>query len=103
MLSEPVTKHEPSVAGQGRIALLIGGLAALLASTCCLGPLALLALGFSGAWISNLSVLEPYRAGFIALALGALFFAWQHIWRPATACDPGEACARPPAQRAYQW
>lgn len=46
----------------GRGALFAGGLAAILASTCCLGPLVLVALGFSGAWIGNLTVLEPYRA-----------------------------------------
>ena len=33
----------------GRGALFAGGLAAILASTCCLGPLVLVALGFSGA------------------------------------------------------
>ena len=32
---------------KGRGALLAGGLAAILASTCCLGPLVLIALGFS--------------------------------------------------------
>ena len=32
----------------GRGALFAGGLAAILASTCCLGPLVLVALGFSG-------------------------------------------------------
>ncbi len=41
----------------GRGALFIGGLAAILASTCCLGPLVLITLGFSGAWISNLTVM----------------------------------------------
>lgn len=45
----------------GRGALFAGGLAAILASTCCLGPLVLVALGFSGAWIGNLTVLEPYH------------------------------------------
>ncbi|MFV2325740.1 mercuric transporter MerT family protein, partial [Escherichia coli] len=49
----------------GRGALFAGGLAAILASTCCLGPLVLVALGFSGAWIGNLTVLEPYRPLFI--------------------------------------
>ena len=39
----------------GRGALFAGGLAAFLASTCCLGPLVLVALGFSGAWIGNLT------------------------------------------------
>ncbi|MER1474493.1 MULTISPECIES: mercuric transporter MerT family protein, partial [Gammaproteobacteria] len=39
----------------GRGALFTGGLAAILASACCLGPLVLIALGFSGAWIGNLT------------------------------------------------
>ena len=42
---------------RGRGALAAGGLAAILASTCCLGPLVLVTLGFSGAWIGNLTVL----------------------------------------------
>lgn len=86
----------------GRGALLAGGLAAILASTCCLGPLVLLALGISGAWIGNLTELEPYRPVFIGVALIALFFAWQRVWRPATACAPGEACAVPQVRRAYK-
>ncbi len=56
----------------GRGALFTGGLAAILASACCLGPLVLIALGFSGAWIGNLTVLEPYRPIFIGVALVAL-------------------------------
>ncbi len=79
----------------GRGALAAGGLAAILASTCCLGPLVLVALGFSGAWIGNLTVLEPYRPIFIGAALLALFFAWRRIFRPANACKPGEVCAIP--------
>jgi mercuric ion transport protein len=66
----------------GRGVLVAGGLAAILASTCCLGPLVLIALGFSGAWIGNLTVLEPYRPIFIAAALVALFFAYRRIFRP---------------------
>jgi len=53
--------------------LFIGGLGAVLASLCCLGPLLLLALGFSGAWLANLTALEPYRPIFIILSLIALF------------------------------
>jgi mercuric ion binding protein len=44
--------------------------------------LVLIALGFSGAWIGNLTVLEPYRPIFIGAALVALFFAWRRIYRP---------------------
>src|SRR5690349_21377770 len=86
----------------GRGALLAGGVGALLASTCCLGPLVLITLGFSGAWIGNLTVLEPYRPAFIAVALVALFFAWQRIWRPVTLCAPGEVCAIPSIGRTYK-
>lgn len=77
----------------GRGALLAGGLAAILASTCCLGPLLLVALGFSGAWIGNLMALEPYRPIFIGAALVAMSFAWRRIYRPAQDCKPGEVCA----------
>ncbi len=83
-------------------ALLAGGMAALLASTCCLGPLILITLGFSGAWISKLTVLEPYQPIFIGAALVALFFAGKRIWRPANQCAPGEVCALPRVRRAYQ-
>lgn len=72
-----------------------GGLAAILASTCCLGPLILVALGFSGAWIGNLTALEPYRPIFIGAALVAMFFAYRRIFRPVQACKPGEVCAVP--------
>jgi mercuric ion transport protein len=86
----------------GRGALLAGGLAAILASTCCLGPLVLITLGFSGAWIGNLTVLEPYRPIFIGVALFAVFFAYRRIFRPAAACKPGEVCARPQVNTAYK-
>lgn len=86
----------------GRGALAAGGLAALLASTCCLGPLVLVALGVSGAWIGNLTALEPYRPLFLGAALIALFFAWRRIFRPAQDCKPGEVCAVPQVRLAYQ-
>jgi mercuric ion transport protein len=86
----------------GRSALFAGGLAAILASACCLGPLVLLMLGFSGAWIGNLTVLEPYRPIFIGAALVALFFAGRRIFRPAQACKPGEVCAVPQVRVVYK-
>ena len=58
----------------GRGPLAAGGVAALLASACCLGPLVLITLGVSGAWISNLAALEPYRPLFIGVALVAMFY-----------------------------
>lgn len=87
---------------RGRAALATGGLAAILASTCCLGPLILVTLGFSGAWISNLTVLEPYRPVFIGVALVALYFAYQRIFRPVQACQPGQVCALPQVRSTYR-
>lgn len=86
----------------GRGALGAGALSAILASTCCLGPLVLVALGFSGAWIGNLTALEPYRPLFLGAALVAMFFAWRRIFRPARACKPGEVCAIPQVRATYK-
>lgn len=86
----------------GRGALFTGGLAALLASTCCLGPLVLITLGFSGAWIGKLTVLEPFQPIFIGVALVAMVFAWRRIYRPAQACSPGDVCAMPQVRSTYK-
>jgi len=86
----------------GSGALFVGGLAAVLASTCCLGPLVLVVLGVSGAWIGNLTKLEPYRLYFVGGAVIALFFAWRRIFRPVEACEPGQVCAAPQIRRVYK-
>lgn len=82
--------------------LLAGGFAALLASTCCVGPLLLITLGFSGAWISKLTALQPYQPIFIGAAAVALFFAGKRIWRPVARCAAGEVCALPRVRLVYQ-
>ncbi len=83
-------------------ALAAGGIAAILASACCLGPLVLVMLGVGGAWVANLQALEPFRPFFIAAALVALFFAWRRLYRPAADCAPGEVCDVPAARRGYR-
>ena len=86
-------------------ATLTGGIvAAILASVCCLGPLVLVMAGVSGAWISNLTLLEPYRPVFIGVALVFMGFAWRQIYRaPAAAeCEPGTVCALPQTNRLYR-
>jgi len=101
--SSPISGgRKDSLGGSGSTALFAGGLAAILASTCCLGPLILISLGFSGVWIGNLTVLEPYRPFFIVIAVVALFFAGKQIFRPAQLCNPGEVCALPRARRIYK-
>jgi mercuric ion transport protein len=86
----------------GLAALVAGGLASVIASACCLGPLILVTLGISGAWISNLAILEPYRPVFIGAALTAMVFAYRRIFRPAQACKPGEICAVGRVNTAYK-
>src|SRR5262245_44404450 len=85
--------------GSGGGALRAGGFASILASACCLGPLVLLGLGVSAAWIGNLTALEPYRPIFIVAAATALVVAGRRIWRPQNACKPGEVCALPQVRR----
>lgn len=74
-----------------RRALLMGGIAAILASTCCMGPLLLVLLGFSGSWLSNLTLLEPYKPGLIVIALVAMAISWKRIYRPV--CREGDVCS----------
>lgn len=87
----------------GRAALVAGGLAAILASTCCLGPLVLVLLGVSGAWIGNLTLLEPYRPYFLGAALVALFMAYRRIFQPTRPCKAGEICAIPRVRSTYRF
>jgi len=44
-------------------------LAAIVGSLCCVAPLVLITLGISGAWISQLTALEPYRPIFIGVMM----------------------------------
>ena len=83
------------------VALAAAGAAALLASACCVAPLALVLLGISGAWIGQLAAFEPYQPIFLAAAALALFLAWRRIWRAAD-CADGRACAAPTAKRAQK-
>ena len=100
--NSPISGSNDSIGASGSTALFAGGVAAILASTCCLGPLILISLGFSGAWIGHLTLLEPYRPFFIVAAVLALFFAGRQIFRPAHPCNPGEVCALPRARGVYK-
>lgn len=95
-------KNHDTPAQRGTKLGLAGAVAgALAASICCLGPLVLVTLGATGAWIGGLAALEPYRPLFVLAAVGLLGFAFRREYRrpPADACSPGSICSAPGARR----
>src|SRR5215469_275526 len=93
--------HGVSGASRGPTLLAAGGiLAALGAASCCVVPFALFTLGISGAWISNLTALEPYQPIFAATTLGFLGYGFYAVYRkPRVACADGSYCAKPSSGR----
>ena len=74
-------------------------LAAVIGSLCCVAPLVLLTLGISGAWISQLTALEPYRPIFIGVMALFISLAFRQLYIVPARCAPGEACANPRLQQ----
>lgn len=66
-----------------------GGLiGAVLASSCCILPLAFVMLGISGAWIGGLTALAPYQPLFFVVAFSSLARGfWLVYRRPLVACS----------------
>src|SRR5215469_11785196 len=92
-LKDMAGPKESARSGNG---FLIGGIiSAVGASICCVGPLVLLTLGISGAWIGSLTALEPYRPVFIGLTLLFLAAAFHRLYLARQVCAPGSACTDP--------
>ena len=79
--------------------LIAGAATAIVASVCCVGPLLLLALGVSGAWIGSLSAFEPYRPYMIAATLIFLALAFRQLYLVPKKCEPDSTCASPQTLR----
>ncbi|MBI2320424.1 MAG: mercuric transport protein [Betaproteobacteria bacterium] len=77
------------------------GVGGVVASIGCLGPLVLVSVGISGAWISNLVAFEPYRPIALGVAIVFMVPAYRKIYgAPAPeACEPGTLCAMPQTNR----
>jgi len=97
ILAETVQIEMPVQSPEKRGWLAFGGIAgALLASSCCIAPLVLVTLGVSGAWMGNLTALEPYKWYFVAVTLGFLAAGFWHVYfRAKSVCEDGSYCARP--------
>ena len=92
----------PTADGRSRNLLVAGGsvLGAILASSCCIVPLVLVTLGASGAWIGNLTALEPYKPIFSGITLILVGFGFWHVYlKPRKACESGSYCATDIASR----
>ena len=74
-------------------------LAAVIGSLCCVAPLVFLSVGISGAWISQLTALEPYRPIFICFTALFMGLAFRQLYIVPVRCAPGEACANLGLQR----
>ncbi|GHB15628.1 mercuric transporter MerT family protein [Modicisalibacter luteus] len=91
----------------GRKGLLASGsvIGATLASSCCILPLVLLSLGIGGAWMSNLTALEPYQPVFLVFTLGMLSVGFYTVYRKprnacrADTCSTDGYCGTPLAER----
>lgn len=100
--SEPAEKSR-----KGRKGLLASGsvIGAILASACCILPLVLLSLGIGGAWMSNLTALEPYQPYFLVFTLVMLGAGFYSVYRKpkttchADACGTEDYCCTPLAER----
>ena len=80
-----------------------GVLGAVLASSCCIGPLLLLSVGVGGAWIGNLTALAPYQPLFLVVTFGFLAAGfWAAYRKPRTECAEGSYCASPTSGRALK-
>ncbi|MHB1527986.1 MAG: mercuric transporter MerT family protein [Acidiferrobacteraceae bacterium] len=73
----------------GLVATVVAG---LLASVCCVGPLILVVLGVGGAWVADLTALDPIRPWLTGATLVLLGFAhyryWRRRWQTARDCPP---------------
>lgn len=100
--SNPVTPP-PEGTRSSASALTLAGLAALLASSCCVLPLVFALVGISGAWIVHMRALEAYTPVLLVVAFAALAFAAWRLYRPARGeeavcrdgtCSPAVGIAR---------
>src|SRR3546814_1516989 len=86
----------PTNPGKSSVSAIVGAsIAAVGASVCCVVPLALVLLGISGAWIGNLTALDPWRPWLSAAALLSLGLAFWSLYGPPSRCRAEGQCVDP--------
>lgn len=85
---------QPAQKRQGNTAAVGSVIGAVLASSCCVGPLVLITLGASGAWIGNLTSLKAYQPIFVLVTLVFLGLGfWQIYGKAERPCDDEQTCS----------
>jgi len=101
--ARPADGQGADTPGEDRRGGLLAGasvLGAVIASSCCIVPLVFVMLGIGGAWMSNLTALEPYKPYFIAVTAVLLGLGYWHVYfKPKKACETGSYCATPASGR----
>ncbi len=97
---DPTPIRAPTEAGRGRLLAAGGIIGALIGASCCVVPLLLVTLGVSGAWIGQLTAVEPYKPYFLTATALLLAGGFWHVYlKPKKACENGSYCARPASGR----
>lgn len=82
-----INKAKASVLGSG-----FASFGAILASSCCIIPIMFFNMGIGGAWLGNLTALQPYRVHFISVAVlmfaAGLFLFVRSQSKTEGTCDP---------------
>ncbi|TDX28378.1 mercuric ion transport protein [Modicisalibacter xianhensis] len=73
--AEPTQTRRKSLLASGSV------IGAILVSSCCILPLVLISLGVTGAWMSNLTALEPYQPYFLVFTLAMLGVGFYNVYR----------------------
>jgi len=85
----------------GKGLLAAGGLlSALAASTCCVLPISLGALGMGGAWLSMLTALATYEMAFRTAGIVLLAAGFWLVYAPSKSVIEVTSCSTVPSQRA---
>ena len=79
---------------QSHVAAAGSAAGAVLASSCCIGPLVLISLGASGPWIGKLTALKAYQPFFVVATAILLGYGFWLVYGPRRQSCGGECSAR---------
>lgn len=76
-----------------------GVVGAVLASSCCIGPIVLITLGASGPWIGKLTALKAYQPLFVGLTILFLGYGFLRVYGRSNQSCNDVSCETPRSSR----